>query len=362
MKVLYWGTYDKTVPRNQIIINGLTQNGVEVQELNARVWDGINFSGSSLKRAVKLLMGYTLTYPQLIWKFLRADKPDVVFVGYMGLFDVVVLWPLAKLKSVPIYWDVFISIYDTTVIDRKLLKVGSFLAKCLYAFEWLALRCADKVMMDTKTHAEYLCELYSLSEDKALDVPVGADGLVFKYEVPAPVTDKLEVLFYGSMIPLHGVEVILEAAGVLKNENVRWSIVGSGQEQKLVEDFVEANPEIDLEWTKWLGLDELVAKIHASHVCLGIFGTTGKASRVVPNKLYQALLCGRPVITMASPAVEELADDVRSYVHLANGPDELAKAIMDMSSIGPIELPPLQNRMGTVAVTAGLAKKLELAC
>jgi glycosyltransferase involved in cell wall biosynthesis len=49
--------------------------------------------------------------------------------------------------------------------------------------------------------------------------------------------------------------------------------------------------------------------IGEAHVCLGIFGDTPKAGRVVPNKVYQCLAGGAAVITGRSPATEEVLVD-----------------------------------------------------
>ena len=68
-----------------------------------------------------------------------------------------------------------------------------------------------------------------------------------------------------------------------------------------------------------------------SDLCLGIFGTSPKARRVIPNKIFDALACARAVLTGDTPAVRELlrpGNDV--WVCPPGDPDPLADAIVTL--------------------------------
>jgi glycosyltransferase involved in cell wall biosynthesis len=74
-----------------------------------------------------------------------------------------------------------------------------------------------------------------------------------------------------------------------------------------------------------------VEALAASDVCLGIFGTSPKASRVIPNKVFDALAAARPVITAdTSAAREALAHRDTAWLCPAGDPAALAEAIVEL--------------------------------
>jgi glycosyltransferase involved in cell wall biosynthesis len=84
----------------------------------------------------------------------------------------------------------------------------------------------------------------------------------------------------------------------------------------------------NVEWVKWIEYEELPREYWGAGCALGIFGTSDKALRVIPNKAYQALASGTPLITGDTPAAQELLTDGENAVLVPPGdPAALAEAM-----------------------------------
>src|SRR6185436_11558698 len=180
MRVVAWGTYDLGKPRNRILLRGLRENGVEVVSCHSDIWGGVE-DKSRVRGAARLgrLLRWLVAYPALLIRYLRLPRHDAVLVGYLGQLDVLLLWPLARARGVPVVWDVFLSLHDTVVGDRRLVSPGHPLARLLFTWEWLACRAADRLLMDTRAHAAFLAETFRLDPARVSDVPVGVEPEVF---------------------------------------------------------------------------------------------------------------------------------------------------------------------------------------
>ena len=69
----------------------------------------------------------------------------------------------------------------------------------------------------------------------------------------------------------------------------------------------------------WVEYRELRHEHARAGVALGIFGTSSKAARVIPNKAFQALACGTPLVTADTPAARELLTDGEDAVLVPPG-------------------------------------------
>ena len=313
LRVCYFGTYLSAYPRNKIIIDGLRQQGVEVIECHVDLWKGIEPRWSeirSIKGKVKIAWKMASAYLRLVLMHQDIADYDVMIVGYTGHFDVFVARLLSWIRRRPLVFDAFVSLYDTLVQDRRLFKAGAFPARVLLWIDRTTCNLSDAVLLDTDAHIHYFKDTLKICKTSFHRVWVGADDTVF-YPRGAPDHDAtFNVLFVGGFIPLQGVRYIVEAARMLgKETNIRFRVIGTGQEHEEIVSMARAHNMKNIEFAGWLPYEKLPDEIAAAHVCLGIFGTTDKAKRVIPNKVFMAVAMARPVITGDSTAIREAFTD-----------------------------------------------------
>lgn len=311
MRVCYFGTYERDYPRNRIIIEGLRGNGVEVVECHYPLWEReSNKTGKYLAFPNLLMLFFRALagYVYLSYRYFRLGSFDLVMVGYIGQLDLLWVKLLNLFHRKPVVFNPLISLYDTLVMDRGIYTKGSIPGKALYHLDKWSMQLADLVILDTNAHIEYIADLFALNRKKFLRVFVGADETVFYRREDRPREDGLfRVLFFGKFIPLHGIHHILHVAKELEhNREIRFQIIGRGQLSKEIHKLADKLQLRNVDFIEWVDYEDLPQYIHDAQVCLGIFGESEKARRVIPNKVFQCLAMEKPVVTSLSPAALEL--------------------------------------------------------
>lgn len=337
LSVCYFGTYSRgeEYARNNAIIGGLESNGVEVIPCQTDVWPTHEEKMASVEKGMAAqAFAYLKAYLKLVRKYISVPDHSFLCVGYIGHIDLFPARLLGWLRRKPVVFDAFFSLYDTVVLDRGLYSKGSLRAKLLKAVDRWSCRLADLVLLDTWEHVDYFCREFGLPRSKFLAVPLGTDEKNF-YPRPWPEEDEvLDVISYSSYIPLHGIDVQLDAAAILKDgPDIRFTFVGKGQLYPEMREKAEAAGLHNVRFIEWIPHGELVELIAGSDVCLGIFGRTEKAARVIPYKAYEALAMQKPLITGDSRAAAELLrDKENSLLSPMGDADSLAEKIKQARS------------------------------
>jgi glycosyltransferase involved in cell wall biosynthesis len=294
------------------VISCLRRAGVEVLERHVDVWD---------RQEHKFRAGPTAAIRVALaeWR-LRGGPRDgfeAVIVGYPGHFDMPQARKVAGKR--PLVFNPLVSLADTLVADRGRFRHGSLAARVLKATDRRALRLADLVVADTDANAGFLADVGEIPRERVEVAYVGAEDRLFRPGwQPAAA---FHALFVGKLIPLHGVDTILEAARL--TPEIPFRIVGSGQLDSLLAEAPE-----NVEHIPWIEYERLPDEIQTAGCALGIFGLSEKASRVIPNKAFQALACSVPLITGDTRGARELLvnDDTALLVPPGDA-DALAGAI-----------------------------------
>ena len=225
--------------------------------------------------------------------------------------------------------DFFISVYDTLVNDRKKIKKGSVPASMAAWLDKKAMSMADSVVVDTKAHGEYFIQNFGLERDRMQVMYLEADRSVYYPHTVKRAdedADKRIVLYFASMLPLQGIETVLEAAGLMKDDkDVLFKIIGPVK-NKVIQD--------NIRYIDWLPQDRLSDAIADADLCLaGHFnGAIGKACRTIPGKAYIYHAMGKPMILGDNPANRELFDESMEGIGFCRMSDakSLKAAIEDM--------------------------------
>ena len=294
----------------------LRRVGVAVTEHHVSVWEG-------RRDGWRAGAGAGLRLAAAEARLLARPSPgdaDALIVGYPGHFDL----PAAKraARGRPIVLNPLVSLADTLVGDRGRFRPGSPASRALAFVDRRAFATADLIIADTDAHARFFATLTDTPVETCF---VGAEERVF---APGPLVESepFTVLFVGKLIPLQGVGTILAAARIAGE--IRFRIVGSGQLDHLLRD----RPP-NVEHVTWIEYDQLPAELHRAGCALGIFGTSPKAARVIPNKAFQALACATPLVTADTVAARELLVDAESALLVPPGePEALAAAVRRLAA------------------------------
>jgi len=314
MRVLYYGTYERHYPRNAQVISCLRRAGVDVVEWHVPVWEDRQHKfGLGPTAVAKLALGELR-----LMRRRPREAFDVMIVGYPGHFD------MARARRVagkrPIIFNPLLSLYDSVISDRGRWREGSLPARVLTAVDRRAMRLADVTVADTEIHADYFAELARIPRKRIEVCFLGAEEPLFRPGWNR--SDAFYCLFFGKMIPLHGLDTIIEAARLVPE--IRFKIAGTGQLEGLLESELPAN----VAWVRWVDHEQIPVELWSAGCSLGIFGTTDKALRVIPNKAYEALACGTPLVTGDTVASRELLVDGENALLVPPGdPSALAAAV-----------------------------------
>jgi glycosyltransferase involved in cell wall biosynthesis len=281
-----------------------------------------------------------LRYGEVVLKLIKTrltDNPDMYILTFRGYE----MLPIVRIITLgrKLVFDEFVNLIEHTVYEHHRLKAGALPAKILQAGYRFWLKSADIVLTDTPSHADYSSELMKLPRDKYVPLIVSTDEETFDVSMKERVQgNELNVFFYGLyMLPLHGLDVMLDAMKFLKSENITLHIIG-GKEQTadIVRSAQDEGAKVTYE--QHVHYEDLVGYIHDADIVLGgPFGNTVQSQFVIGGKVFQFLRSGKPTV-IGQNKESGLFTDKKDALVIPEGDAQALADVLKWAKLHPKEL------------------------
>ncbi len=305
----------------------------------AEVVDGVEFDwlwaapyrGNDWRRALNWL-----TFARGVGRLRDGFRPDVVIGSSPHLFAAWAGARLARRVGVPFVLEV------RDLWPETLAAVGGWGGPAYHALDRLArhlYRRADRVVVLARGTGRYLAGERGVPEERIVFVPNGVDPAAFA-AAARPARQGLTLVYAGAHGPANGLEAVLDAAALLRGRGeVRFLLVGDGPAKP---DLVRRAAELGLasvEFRDPVPKREMSAVLAEADAGLMVLRDTPLFSfGVSPNKLFDYLAAGLPVVCNVPGEVAEMARASGAGVQAADASGAaLAEAALRLAALPPEE-------------------------
>ena len=138
-------------------------------------------------------------------------------------------------------------------VERGIIEEYPVTGRILHFLEKVAYKLPDLLIQDTLAYKQWLCDEFGVNPERIQLVPAGADNRVFYPISKNNNPGDFKVIYYGTFIPNHGVQYIVEAARELKNEHeIMFTLIGEGPDKIRAQNYVRKHQLKNVTFIQWL--------------------------------------------------------------------------------------------------------------
>jgi len=230
--------------------------------------------------------------------FIRPARPDLIWIPAFRQRDVNSASFWGRRWGVPIVFDPITSSFEKDTFERLKWPPASRRAERRKLWEKRLFLKADLVVLENDAYVDFVHDQMQIPRDRLAVIYQGAFTDFFKPTPPPVPKPPYEIIFVGSFHPSMGTDIIVEAAKLTQDLPCRWILIGDGDLRPEVQERAQGLQNVIFEG--WIKYDTLPQRLSRAHILLGIFGTTFKTDFVIPNKVFESMAVGRPLITQSA--------------------------------------------------------------
>jgi glycosyltransferase involved in cell wall biosynthesis len=270
------------------------------------------------------------------WIGLKIQDVDLVWGTSPPIFQSLTAWLISRLKRTPFLleirdlWPSF-AVAVGVLKNRVLIRLSEGLEAFLY-------RHADLVMVNSPGFTGHV---KAHGASMVAVVPNGADPRMFDpqedgrpFRIKHGLQDKYVVLYAGAHGLSNDLSVVLKAAEILKHrEDILFVLLGDGKEKPAL---IAQSRQMALKNVKFLDpipKVEMPAAIAAADACVAILKPVPLYATVYPNKVFDYMAAGKPVILAIEGVIRKVIEDTGSGIPVTPGSaGVLSQAVIQLAN------------------------------
>ena len=270
---------------------------------------------------------------------LGVKSVDVVWGTSPPIFQGVTAWALAKLKGVPFLFEVRdlwpeFAIAVGVLRNRTLIRMSLWLERFLY-------RHADRIIVNSPGYVTHVTERGARHVEL---VPNGADPEMFDpakdgfaFRSNNHLENKFVVIYAGAHGLSNDLGVVLEAAKILQDSSVAAGInitfLGDGKEKPALQRQAKNLGLTNTLFLPSVPKTEMAATLAGANACLAILKPIPEYKTTFPNKVFDYMAAGRPVVLAIDGVIREVVEAAGCGIFVQPGnPTALAEAIKTLAA------------------------------
>ena len=226
-------------------------------------------------------------------------------------------------------YNVPVVMYCLDLWPESLIAGGITRKSAIYKYYHLVskriYRQMDKLLITSRMFSDYLRDEFGIKKEKIEYLPQYAEG-IFEQILPREKDGTFHFMFAGNIGAVQSVETIIKAAEILKDEPVKFHIVGGGTDLERLQKMGENTKNVVFYGRKPIEeMPEFYAKADAMLITLA---ADPVLSLTLPGKVQSYMAVGKPIIGAIDGETKSVIEEAQcGFCGKAGDADELAEHV-----------------------------------
>jgi glycosyltransferase involved in cell wall biosynthesis len=273
---------------------------------------------------------------------IKVTQVDIIWGTSPPIFQGVTAWLLARLKQIPMLFEVR-DLWPDFAVDVGVLH-NPVLIRASRWLEAFLYQHADRVIVNSPGYIDHVTKR---GAGNVTLIPNGADPQMFFPDLKDrsirqqyQLNSKFIVLYAGAHGMSNDLDIILQAANQLKHETgISIVLIGDGKEKSKLIALANTMRLPNVIFADPVPKTRMAGVLANADACIAILKPIEMYKTTYPNKVFDYMAAGRPIILAIDGVIREVIEEAACGIAIPPGdPKAMAAAIKQLATDAKMRL------------------------